>query len=118
MLLGVKRSKLAIERWRAFPVRISRVAPLRWIQMFRKFCFVVLTLAWAGAPVWSAEKEKPALRPYDGSDGYYVLPGSISPDGAYALAIGPATSKPEELAKLAPWPADLALDPQKIDFGD
>jgi hypothetical protein len=79
--------------------------------------FVCLSVAMLAA-VRGAEPEKPKLRPYDGSQGYWLFPGSLSPDGAYALACGTAGLKREELGKLAPWPADLELDPPKMSFED
>ena len=84
--------------------------------MFRGLlAFVCLSVA-ALAVVRGAEPEK--FRPYDGSNGYALFPGSLSPDGAYALAFGSAELKPDELAKLAEWPADLGIDGGKMSFDD
>ena len=86
--------------------------------MFSRLWVAVVVTFCALAAVRGAEPEKPKLRPYDGSQGYWLFPGSISPDGAYALAFGSAGLKPEELAKLKEWPADLELDPLKMGFDD
>jgi len=70
------------------------------------------------ASVRGAEPAEPKFRPYDGSNGYALFPGSLSPDGAYALAFGTPELKPEELAALKEWPADLGIDGDKMGFDD
>jgi hypothetical protein len=54
----------------------------------------------------------PKLRPYDGSKGFAVMPGTISPNGEYAIAYGSANLAPSEQAQLKEWPADLELNPE------
>ena len=61
---------------------------------------------------------EPASRPWDGKPGYCRFSGTISPDGTYLFAWGPAGLSPDVRANLPEWPSDLEINSDKIEVAN
>lgn len=81
----------------------------------RWFASLALLSLFLSPVVILAADPEDKLRPYDGSQGYFVFPGTTSPDGAWAVVFASSGLKPEEQAALKEWPADLRLDGDDFD---